>query len=449
MSLRDQLLTADTPAEIADVIDQYVRNEIVRIQTNPTTGATELLGPDGRAIKTQKVGNGVVVFGDSRARMSDPSVSDNDRGMWKWANILMGQRFNTLAVSGVSGDTAALMLARIEADVLDHEPDYVVVLVGINDISAGVATATIISNLQSIYSKINAIGATVVACLEYPSSSAYSTTAKREALMQLNHAILDYARTHSNVVVANLYDALIDPTSATGAQKTGTLHDNIHPSVAGARLCATEISNVMTTLCPAQRIFSTSKIDVVSATHQGGNLVLNGCMAGTAGTNTGTGMSGNVADSWFNFLESGTATSVSSKVARTDNYSGEWNRQTIAATADNSIIRLRQTVTLPAQVAVGDTIEAYCELALSSVVGVVDSVHFVIYLMDAGFTNTLAAWSIEPSGDPATAFSGVLKIDPVVIPANTTQMFVMVRCQLDNGASCVVDVGRVEVRKVA
>jgi hypothetical protein len=47
MSLRDQLLTADTPAEIADVIDQYVRNELVRTQTNATTGATELLGPDG------------------------------------------------------------------------------------------------------------------------------------------------------------------------------------------------------------------------------------------------------------------------------------------------------------------------------------------------------------------------------------------------------------------
>ena len=47
MSLRDQLLTADTPAEIADVLDQYVRNEIVRTQTNATTGLPELLGPDG------------------------------------------------------------------------------------------------------------------------------------------------------------------------------------------------------------------------------------------------------------------------------------------------------------------------------------------------------------------------------------------------------------------
>ena len=47
MSLRDQLLTADTPAEIADVIDQYVRNELARVQTNPSTGLQELWGPDG------------------------------------------------------------------------------------------------------------------------------------------------------------------------------------------------------------------------------------------------------------------------------------------------------------------------------------------------------------------------------------------------------------------
>lgn len=45
MSLRDQLLTADTPAEIADVIDQYVRNEIVRIQTD-ASGNTVLVGAD-------------------------------------------------------------------------------------------------------------------------------------------------------------------------------------------------------------------------------------------------------------------------------------------------------------------------------------------------------------------------------------------------------------------
>jgi hypothetical protein len=55
MSLRDQLLTADTPAEIAEVLDQYVRNEIVRTQTNATTGATELLGPDGVILYGQMV----------------------------------------------------------------------------------------------------------------------------------------------------------------------------------------------------------------------------------------------------------------------------------------------------------------------------------------------------------------------------------------------------------
>lgn len=43
MSLRDQLLTADTPAEIADVLDEYVWENLVSTQTD-AAGATVLVG---------------------------------------------------------------------------------------------------------------------------------------------------------------------------------------------------------------------------------------------------------------------------------------------------------------------------------------------------------------------------------------------------------------------
>nr|WP_321402183.1 arylesterase [uncultured Desulfobacter sp.] len=64
--------------------------------------------------------------------------------------------------SGVSGDTTASGLARLEEDVLDYEPDVVLITLGGNDLKNRVNVDTARANLAEIVQRIQAGGAMVV-----------------------------------------------------------------------------------------------------------------------------------------------------------------------------------------------------------------------------------------------------------------------------------------------
>nr|WP_319495079.1 arylesterase [uncultured Desulfobacter sp.] len=64
--------------------------------------------------------------------------------------------------SGVSGDTTAAGLARLEDDVLDYEPDVVLITLGGNDLKNRVNVDTARANLAEIIQLIQAGGAMVV-----------------------------------------------------------------------------------------------------------------------------------------------------------------------------------------------------------------------------------------------------------------------------------------------
>lgn len=64
--------------------------------------------------------------------------------------------------SGVSGDTTAAGLARLEEDVLDYEPDVVLITLGGNDLKNRVHVDTARANLAEIIQQIQAAGAMVV-----------------------------------------------------------------------------------------------------------------------------------------------------------------------------------------------------------------------------------------------------------------------------------------------
>lgn len=64
--------------------------------------------------------------------------------------------------AGVSGNTTADGLARLEDDVLDYEPDVVLITLGGNDLKNRVSVDTARANLLSIIQRIQAAGAMVV-----------------------------------------------------------------------------------------------------------------------------------------------------------------------------------------------------------------------------------------------------------------------------------------------
>jgi acyl-CoA thioesterase I len=76
---------------------------------------------------------------------------------------LLGEALGVPALNaGISGDRTAGGLARLEADVLAHQPRLVVVELGVNDVFAGVPRAETIENLRAIVRRVRATGAGVI-----------------------------------------------------------------------------------------------------------------------------------------------------------------------------------------------------------------------------------------------------------------------------------------------
>jgi lysophospholipase L1-like esterase len=90
------------------------------------------------------------------------------------ANVALGQRWVQIVGlaagyapadiinAGVPGNTSAQILARLQADVLSHSPDVVVMMFTVNDGGNGVPLATHEANYRSMIGQCQAAGAKVV-----------------------------------------------------------------------------------------------------------------------------------------------------------------------------------------------------------------------------------------------------------------------------------------------
>jgi len=98
----------------------------------------------------------VVAFGDS--------IVAGYRQPEGWPEILsrdLAARYPGVTVinAGISGDTAADGLARLEADVLDHSPQMVIVAFGLNDMKNGVSIPRFEEDLSTIVGEVMSSGA--------------------------------------------------------------------------------------------------------------------------------------------------------------------------------------------------------------------------------------------------------------------------------------------------
>lgn len=397
-----------------------------------------------------------ITLGDSRTAAGSDSTSYKDRGWFQWLNILLGQRLELLYNAGVSGDTTSQMLARVNSDVLAYNPGWVFHYGFINDIQAGANDGSksyadvIISRLELMYARCRSQGAMLVILSETPSSAAYNTAAKREQCNYIMNWQRQYCARTPGCYFIDVYSPLLDITSATGAGFSGYSYDDLHPTGQGARKIADACFTVLDPIIPKGYRNSTSLVDLCTAINPYGNMLTNGCMGGSAANNTGTNVSGNMATSWNNKLESGTVTScVAAKEARTDINGGSWSTQTVVSSSDNAVVRMDQLVaSLPPGVAVGDTVFGACDVVLEITSGNVDWCTLSIQFRDASNVQTGLHYALEGADNVFSGFSGRQRTKDVVIPANTTNVFFMLRTRGDNGAQFKVKLGNAELRKV-
>jgi lysophospholipase L1-like esterase len=165
----------------------------------------------------------VVLFacgGDSDADLAPVAVFVGDSNTQLW-------QLNAIN-AGISGLKTEDMLARLDRDVLSHEPTLVHILAGTNDIFTDQPTTT---HLVTMSNRVAAAGATVIIGTIPPISDTPETTGK---VLAWNAELRSIASSHG-YRLADYYPALVNED---GSPNSALFADPIHVNAAGyARMC--------------------------------------------------------------------------------------------------------------------------------------------------------------------------------------------------------------------
>jgi lysophospholipase L1-like esterase len=163
-------------------------------------------------------GTTIIAFGDSLTAGYGASAGED------YPSRLSSLMATPVLNAGVSGDTTEMALARLEQDVLSHDPRIVIVGLGGNDFLQGVAISTTESNLRAIVRKIQSGGAMVVLLgFRFPSLGASYETMYESV-----------ARDGGCLLIPGILRGIITDPSLKS--------DQIHPNARGYQLMAERIA---------------------------------------------------------------------------------------------------------------------------------------------------------------------------------------------------------------
>lgn len=376
----------------------------------------------GDSISNQSLGSGEVDV--PPANTSSFSAAD----YFTYANIALDGRLHLIKSGGVSGERTDEMLARVPADVIAHNPDVVIVAGGGNDVTQGVAAATIQTNLQAIYEACLDVGIIPVACTVLASDN-MNTTGERDVYIAVNEWIRDYAKDTPGMVLCDWAGAYCDPT--TVAARSGYTTDGVHPTNLGAASIGAVLADALKDLVTGtKRLCSTNY----------GSIILNPMMLGTAGTKAAS-VTGEQADSWTTSWSGATGSAIASKVARTDGIGGEW--QEFQLTSSGTLQMFQQNTNVGTDFDIGQRWFAECEYEREDDWNVTDFRFYFSYFGSSGTVECLGGGG----GVALLPMSGVLRTPVgVPVPVGTTRLQLFVRF---NGTAGTLRVARARLVRVS
>ena len=139
---------------------------------------------------------------------------------------------------GIGGQTTSQLLSRVRPDVIELEPEYVAILIGINDIARNngyISIENIFRNLVSIVELCQHNGIKPIMCTLCPAGEIgwrRMLGDPRERIAQLNTLITDYAREHG-ILLVDYFTALRDSDDAMDARYR---RDAVHPNLDGYKV---------------------------------------------------------------------------------------------------------------------------------------------------------------------------------------------------------------------
>ena len=174
--------------------------------------------PGAKVTNLDSRGTAVIAFGDSLTAGVGAAEGED------YPSRLAHKAGVEILNAGVSGDTTEAALARIEADVLAHDPRIVIIGLGGNDFLRRVPTADTEKNLRQIVRRIQQQGAMVVLLgFEFPSfGPSYASMYER------------VADDEKCLLIPDLMDGILNNQSMKS--------DEIHPNARGYDLMAERVA---------------------------------------------------------------------------------------------------------------------------------------------------------------------------------------------------------------
>lgn len=255
----------------------------------------------------------------------------NDDGFWFWLmdKARFGAAFRMVKNAGVSSNTSADMLARVVADVLSYQSDWVFFRPTIyNDVvNAGYTLAQIIQFNELILAILRAAGRKVL-LIGPPAFNTGNTTARHQIWLGAIKWMRKKARENPGVYFADAYAKQVDALAATpGNCISGMLANEagsfVHESPRGADMTAAAIWEAIGALIPKYQPLVSSSGDNYGADSSNTNILDFGFWTNT-GTNinaaSGGGAASGTLDSHFqaDAVLAATGTAVWTMPARSD-----------------------------------------------------------------------------------------------------------------------------------
>ena len=133
---------------------------------------------------------------------------------------------------GISGQNTTQMLSRFQKDVIDLNPQVVVIMGGTNDLAQGVTKEQIVANLSAMAEMADEVGIRVVLCSVTPCNDSYSKLndpkTKGAHIITLNGMIQSLASS-KGFTWCDYWTHLV-AEDGLALKEEYRLYDNLHPS---------------------------------------------------------------------------------------------------------------------------------------------------------------------------------------------------------------------------
>ena len=132
---------------------------------------------------------------------------------------------------GISGQNTTQMLTRFQEDVIDLNPQVVVIMAGTNDLAQGVSKDDIVANIASMASLATGVGIKVVLCTVTPNNDTYSRLNPKNKgphIIELNGMLKDHAIA-KGYTWCDYWSSLV-ADDGLAMKEEYWLYDHLHPN---------------------------------------------------------------------------------------------------------------------------------------------------------------------------------------------------------------------------